>query len=107
MRCSTRAACACATCRYNYRPLKSNKGRKKMVRTTVLATILLSATIALAASPPPSGDSAAEALKKSPRHGEWVDIAAPQGIAFKLHSWVVYPERKDKAPVVIVIHEIF
>ena len=21
--------------------------------------------------------------------------------------WVVYPERKDKAPVVIVIHEIF
>lgn len=25
----------------------------------------------------------------------------------KIHTWVVYPERKDKAPVVLVIHEIF
>ena len=24
-----------------------------------------------------------------------------------MRTWVVYPERKDKAPVVIVIHEIF
>ena len=24
-----------------------------------------------------------------------------------IRTWVVYPERKDKAPVVIVIHEIF
>jgi hypothetical protein len=24
-----------------------------------------------------------------------------------IRAWVVYPERKDKAPVVIVIHEIF
>ena len=73
---------------------------------TILAPILISATIAFAAAPP-AGDAAAEALKKSPRHGEWVDIPAPEGVQFKLHSWVVYPERKDKAPVVIVIHEIF
>ena len=45
-------------------------------------------------------------LKDSPRHGEWVDIAIP-GSDVKLHTWVVYPERSDKAPVVIVIHEIF
>ena len=25
----------------------------------------------------------------------------------KIKTWVVYPEVKDKAPVVIVIHEIF
>ena len=58
---------------------------------------------------PPSGDNnAADAiaqLKASPRHGEWVDIKGSDGTPIK--SFVVYPERKDKAPVVIVIHEIF
>jgi carboxymethylenebutenolidase len=55
---------------------------------------------------PPSGDDAAAALAKSPRHGEWVDIDLP-GSDAKLHTFVVYPERKDKAPVVLVIHEIY
>ncbi len=45
-------------------------------------------------------------LEKSPRHGEWVDIAVA-GAKTPLKSYIVYPERKDKAPVVIVIHEIF
>lgn len=54
------------------------------------------------------GDKNAEAvaqLKSSPRHAEWVDIKASSGAPIK--SFVVYPERKDKAPVVIVIQEIF
>jgi len=55
---------------------------------------------------PPDADRAPDQLKKSPRHGEWVDIAVP-GSAVKLKTFVVYPERRDKAPVVIVIHEIF
>jgi carboxymethylenebutenolidase len=57
---------------------------------------------------PASGedDNAVNALKKSTRHGEWVEIALPDGSA-KIKTWVVYPERSDKAPVVIVIHEIF
>jgi carboxymethylenebutenolidase len=25
----------------------------------------------------------------------------------KIHTWLVYPERNEKAPVVVVIHEIF
>lgn len=58
---------------------------------------------------PPSGDNAAadaiEQLKSSPRHGEWVDIKGSDGTPIK--SFVVFPERRDKAPVVIVIHEIF
>ncbi len=45
-------------------------------------------------------------MAASPRHGEWADIAIP-GSDVKLHTWVVYPERADKAPVVIIIHEIF
>jgi len=55
---------------------------------------------------PPDADGAAKALLDSPRHGEWVDIELP-GSDTTLHTWVVYPERSDKAPVVIVIHEIF
>ncbi len=54
---------------------------------------------------PADADQAKDALAKSPRHGEFVDVALPAG--GKLLTWVVYPERKDKAPAVIVIHEIF
>jgi len=53
----------------------------------------------------PDADAAVEQLAKSPRHGEWVDIKNGSGPA--IHSFVVYPERSTKAPVVIVIHEIF
>src|SRR5258706_4563037 len=53
---------------------------------------------------PPDNAASAARLKDSPRHGEWVDIKMPSGPAIK--SFVVYPERKDKAPVVLVIHDI-
>jgi len=43
-------------------------------------------------------------LAESPRHGEWVDIKLPDGVALK--SFVVYPQRPDKAGVVLVIHDI-
>ena len=49
-------------------------------------------------------DWAKERLLKSPRHGEWVDIKSGERM---IKAFVVYPERKDKAPVVLVIHEIF
>ena len=54
---------------------------------------------------PPDNAAAPEQLKSSPRHGEWVQIKNGTGAPIK--SFVIYPERKDKAPVVIVIHEIF
>ena len=55
---------------------------------------------------PPGEQQAKATLEKSPRHGEWVDITVP-GSETPLRTYVVYPERKDNAPVVIVIHEIF
>ena len=55
---------------------------------------------------PPSESQAAAALETSPRHGEYFDVAMPDG-GTPIRTWVVYPERKDKAPVVLVIHEIF
>src|SRR5262245_27092579 len=54
----------------------------------------------------PAGEEGAKArLEKSPRHGEYADVPVAGGASIR--AWVVYPERKDKAPVVIVIHEIF
>jgi carboxymethylenebutenolidase len=49
-------------------------------------------------------DFGKERLNSSPRHGEWVDINSDVQ-TFK--AFVVYPERKDKAPVVLVVQEIF
>jgi len=43
-------------------------------------------------------------LDKSPRHREWVSIKYGNRT---VQAFVVYPEVKDKAPVVLVIHEIF
>ena len=50
-------------------------------------------------------DWAKAALAKSPRHGEFVTISEPSGR--KLQTWVVYPQVKAKAPVILMIHEIF
>jgi carboxymethylenebutenolidase len=55
---------------------------------------------------PPSEAQAKAALDKSPRHGEYVDIKLPGG-GTPIRTWIVYPERKDKAGVVILVHEIY
>jgi carboxymethylenebutenolidase len=52
---------------------------------------------------PASAQTAADRLEKSPRHGEWVAIKV--NATDSVMAWVVYPERRDKAPVVVVIHE--
>src|SRR3954463_8639700 len=49
-------------------------------------------------------DWAKARLEKSSRHGEWVEFKSGER---NLKAFVVYPERKDKAPAVLVIHEIF
>ncbi len=49
-------------------------------------------------------DWAKERLDKSPRHTEWVKVKHGDR---EVNCNVVYPEVKDKAPAVIVIHEIF
>jgi carboxymethylenebutenolidase len=54
--------------------------------------------------PPGTQAHVERALDQSSRHGEFVDIALAGG--GKLNTWVVYPERKDKAGVVLVIHDI-
>ncbi|HEY4611459.1 MAG TPA: dienelactone hydrolase family protein [Bacteroidota bacterium] len=55
---------------------------------------------------PAAEETAKMALEKSPRHGEFIDITY-EGNQYPIRTWIVYPERKDKAPVVVVICEIF
>ena len=47
-------------------------------------------------------DYAVQQLENSPRHYEWVEIETS---GRTMHNFVAYPERSDKAPVFIVIHE--
>lgn len=52
-----------------------------------------------------NADTPKAELEKSPRHGEWVKITAADGHV--VNTFVVYPEVKDSATAIIVIHEIF
>ena len=74
----------------------------------LLAVLLLVAWAAQAAEGgsqlPASEETAKERLDHSPRHGEFVNVDVS---GTPVRVWVVYPESKDKAPVVVVIHEIF
>jgi carboxymethylenebutenolidase len=49
-------------------------------------------------------DWAQAQLKKSPRHREWVTVKHDSRA---VQTFIVYPESKDKRPVVLIIHEIF
>jgi carboxymethylenebutenolidase len=56
---------------------------------------------------PASANSAAARVAASPRHGEWVKIAVGQGTSDSIMAWIVYPTARTRAPVVVVVHEIF
>src|SRR3984893_9001253 len=43
-------------------------------------------------------------IEKSSRHSEWVTV---KHAGRSVDTLIVYPESKDKRPVVLVIHEIF
>jgi carboxymethylenebutenolidase len=49
-------------------------------------------------------DWARTQLEKSPRHREWITVKHD---GRTVETLVVYPESKDKRPVVVLIHEIF
>ena len=56
---------------------------------------------------PASNNAAAARIKASPRHAEWVKIPWGNGAKDSLMAWIVYPVSAKKAPVVVVVHEIF
>ena len=65
------------------------------------AALLLLVSIAPVAS---AQDWAKARLEKSPRHREWVTVKHDNR---SVETFVVYPESKNKTPVVLIIHEIF
>ncbi len=90
-----------------------------MKTITSLLTLLLLCSAPACAQDMPSGNHhgnapateavetqewAKQKLAKSPRHQEWVKIKNGNR---EVNSFVVYPEVKDKATAVVVIHEIF
>ena len=50
-------------------------------------------------------DSIKDELEESPRHGEWVKIASADDR--EVNAFIVFPEVKEPATSIIVIHEIF
>src|SRR5262249_61613806 len=90
------------------RAVSVDPGRIRMLRSLFALLACLAWVARVTAAPagpgmPPTEDGATERLNSSPRHGELrtVDVRGTP-----VRVWVVYPERKDKAPVVVVIHEI-
>lgn len=77
-----------------------------MLILALLSLFLIQAVPDRNASIPPSEAQAKAALETSPRHGEYVDVKMPSG-GTPLRTWIAYPERKDKAGVVIVIQEVY
>ncbi|HEV2146815.1 MAG TPA: dienelactone hydrolase family protein [Longimicrobiaceae bacterium] len=71
----------------------------------VADTARASAVAALDPALPAGAEEARARLAASPRHGEWVTVRT--GPADSVRAWVVYPERAERAPVVLVVHEIF
>lgn len=67
------------------------------MKRIALSLLLLASTLS-------AQDWARQKLDKSPRHGEWVTVTHD---GRKVETFVAYPERSDKAPVILVIHEIF
>lgn len=72
-----------------------------MNRLIPLAAVLLVATVA---APVPAQDWAKAKLEKSPRHLEYVKV---QHDGREVNCFLAYPEVKEKAPAIVVIHEIF
>jgi carboxymethylenebutenolidase len=68
-----------------------------MKRTLAVCAILIAQSLA-------AQDWAKARVEKSPRHREYVDIKSGDRT---IKAFVVYPEAKNKTPVVLVIHEIF
>lgn len=70
------------------------------MRTAVLTMLALF----LALTPAYGQEWAKKNLESSPRHMEWVSIKHGDR---NLKCFVAYPEKKEKATIIIVVHEIF
>jgi carboxymethylenebutenolidase len=66
--------------------------------------MLIVAILGLVAAPARAQDWAKNRIEKSPRHLEWVKVKHGSR---EVNCFIAYPEVKEKATAVVVIHEIF
>ena len=78
------------------RPLREVENMKRL--SLFLVVSLLGAPFTVAQ------DWALQKLEHSPRHREWVSVKHGSRT---VETFVVYPEAKEKTPIVLIIHEIF
>jgi carboxymethylenebutenolidase len=77
---------------------------KRFIAALIFAAVVFAISAPKSAAQEWSQPWARERIVKSPRHSEWVTIKHD---GRSVSTLVVYPESKEKRPVVLVIHEIF
>src|ERR1700730_9223727 len=77
--------------------VRCSRKERVMKRITLILIVLFTQAVW-------AQDWALTELEKSPRHREWVTVKHD---GRSVETFVVYPESKDKRPVVLLIHEIF
>ncbi|MFL5562338.1 MAG: dienelactone hydrolase family protein [Gemmatimonadaceae bacterium] len=101
------AAAFAAACAHNGTTASAHDHDSMAMPTSGASATSAMAAMASDSSLVPGATNAAARLNQSPRHGEWVTIRAGAQAGDSLRLWVVYPQRSTKAPVVVVVHEIF
>lgn len=96
-----RLPCPSSACRLS---AMRRRGFFASAQAAFLFASFLLLTPGLTAGPLFAQDWAKQALEKSPRHHEFVFVKYGNRT---VQTFIAYPEVKEKAPVVLVIHEIF
>lgn len=79
--------------------------KKRLLHATAISALILAVCALVLAAPNLSAqDWAKQKLDKSPRHQQWVSIKNGDRT---VQAFIDYPEVSHKAPVVLMIHEIF
>jgi carboxymethylenebutenolidase len=97
------ALCIVAGCTRHAEASTDHAGHDAMASTTAAPNAARDAA-RQAADLPAGGADAESRLAKSPRHGEWAMVKVGSD---SVRAWVVYPQVSGKAPVIVVVHEIF
>jgi len=79
--------------------------KKRLLHAPAISSLLLAVCALLLAAPSASAQEwAKQILDKSPRHMQWVDVKYDHRT---VQAFIDYPQVSHKAPVVLMIHEIF
>jgi carboxymethylenebutenolidase len=81
------------------------RSRRGFIRYALVATLGMAAGAGGVWTVGRSVRAATHSAHAVTTHGEWIHIKKAGGDSIR--AYVAYPERKDKAPAIIVIHEIF